>query len=223
MKKLKLLILSAFIPAFLFSQGGVELVPFAGYMFGGSVKYYYYYGSSDYEPKLDLKNGLNYGISVLVPVQSLVDLELNWTRMDKVKATFTTGGYSGYQEDEMHVSSNYFHAGAISKFYNSSSKVQPFGSLSLGATWFDTSTTSESEYESYDDVWKFSIALGLGLKVMFSDRVGIMVRGRLLMPMTFSGGGFYVGTGGSGMTMGSLVSPLQGDFNGGLIIKLGGN
>ena len=65
--------------------------------------------------------------------------------------------------------------------------------------------------------------LGLGVKLMFSDRVGIMLRGRLMMPMTFAGVGFYAGTGGAGLTMNSWVAPLQGDFNGGLIIKLGGN
>ena len=211
-------------PAFLFAQGGAEIVPFAGYMFGGSVKYTYYYGGYSYSPKLDLKDGLNYGISVLVPLQSLVDLELNWTRMDKVEAILTTGGYSGpdFTEDELFVSSNYFQVGGISKFYNSkNSSVQPFGSFSLGATWFDTSPTSNSDYSSYQDVWKFSVTLGLGVKVMFSERVGIMLRGRLMMPMTFSGAGFYVGTGGSGMSMNSWVYPLQGDFNGGLIIKVG--
>jgi len=228
MKKIKLLFITLIFPALMFSQGGVEIVPFAGYMFGGSVKYSYYYYNSYYEPKLNIENGLNYGLSVLVPVQSLVDLELNWTRMDKVKAVFTTGGYSGdpddpFQGDEIYVSTNYFQIGGISKFYKGSSVAQPFGSFSLGATWFDTSPTSESDLTSYDDVWKFSIALGLGVKIMFSERVGIMLRGRLLMPMTFSGAGFYVGTGGSGMTMNSWVQPLQGDFNGGLIIKLGGN
>ena len=50
-----------------------------------------------------------------------------------------------------------------------------------------------------------------------------MLRGRLLMPMNFAGVGFYAGTGGSGLTMNSYVTPLQGDFNGGLIIKVGGN
>lgn len=218
MKKLKLLFLSFVFPAMIFAQGGVEIVPFAGYMFGGSVKYYY----DSYSPKLDLKDGLDYGVSILVPVQSLVDIEVNYTRMDKVKAIFTTGGYSGYDADELYVASNYFQIGGLSKFYNDNASVlQPFGSFSLGATWFETSPTSESQYTDYEDVWKFSIALGLGVKIMFSERVGIMLRGRLLMPMTFSGTSFYVGTGGSGLAMGSWISPLQGDFNGGLIIKLG--
>lgn len=216
MKKLKLLILTAFFPAFMFSQGGAEIVPFAGYMFGGSINYY--------EGKLNLQNGLDYGISVLVPVQSLVELEINYTRMDQVKASFEPyAGYPLYSYDEFNVITNYFQIGAISKFYKGGSVAQPFGSLSLGATWFDPTPNANSTYNSYSDVWRFSVIVGLGVKIMFSERVGIMLRGRLMMPMTFAGTSFYAGTGGSGVSLNSWVAPLQGDFNGGLIIKIGGN
>lgn len=216
MKKFKLLILIALFPALLIAQGA-EIVPFAGYMFGGSVKYI--------EGKLNLNNGLNYGVSILVPVQSLVDVEINYTKMDKVKASFDPyAGYPNFSYDEFYVSSHYFQIGGISKFYNGSGSVaQPFGSFSLGATWFDTSPTSDSKLTNYDDVWKFSATLGLGVKIMVSDRIGIMLRGRLMMPMTFGGTSFYIGSGGSGVSLNSWVAPLQGDFNGGLIIKLGGN
>jgi len=222
MKKLKIVLISILFPAFIFAQGGAEIVPFAGYMFGGSVKYY--------EGKLNVQNGVNYGLSVLVPVQELIDVELNWTQMGKVKATFTpytqfTYPPYNYKYDEINVSTNYFQVGGISKFYrgSSSSIAQPFASFSLGATWFDVSKNQNSEYDNYDDVWRFSIILGLGVKVMFSERVGIILRGRLMMPMSFAGVGFYAGTGGSGLSMNGYVAPLQGDFNGGLIIKVGGN
>jgi len=56
MKRIKLLLVTVLLPMFMFSQGGVELVPFAGYMFGGSVKYY--------EGKLNVQDGVNYGLSV---------------------------------------------------------------------------------------------------------------------------------------------------------------
>lgn len=207
MKKIKLLILTALFPTLLFSQGA-EIVPFAGYMFGGSVKYT--------QGKLNVSDGMNYGVSILVPVQSLVDIELNYTRMDS-KASFRS--YSGYplypDYDISNLSTNYFQIGGISKFYRGDSKVTPFGSFSLGATWFSDS--------NIDDVWKFSATAGLGVKIMFSERVGIMLRGRLMMPMTFGGAGFYFGTGGSGLSLNSYITPLQGDFNGGLIFKLGGN
>ena len=206
MKKLKLLTLIALFPTLLFSQG-VEIVPFAGYMFGGSTKYT--------QGKLDVKDGMNYGVSILVPVQALVDVEINYTRMDS-RATFRKySGYPGYNDQDIdNLATNYFQIGGISKFYSSNSMVSPFGSFSLGATWF-------SSPDLTDDTWRFSATVGLGVKIMFSDRVGIMLRGRLLMPMSFAGVGFYAGSGGSGLTMNSYVTPLQGDFNGGLIIKLG--
>ena len=141
MKKIKLLLLTVFYPAFIFAQGGVELVPFAGYMFGGSVNYY--------EGKLKVQNGLNYGLSVLVPVQSLVDLEINYTRMDKVTAKFEPYyGYPAYNPDEFDVVTNYFQIGGISQFYTNNSMVKPFGSVSLGATWFDPSANENSTYSN---------------------------------------------------------------------------
>ncbi|MCK5765836.1 MAG: hypothetical protein KAH26_07625, partial [Bacteroidales bacterium] len=191
------------------SQGGVEIIPFAGYMFGGSVKYY--------EGKVKIDNGVNYGVSVLVPMHQLLDIEINYTRMDS-KASFTKyAGYPLLENKETTMATNYIQIGGISKFYSQNTKVTPFGSLSLGATWFSPTDGS------FQDVWRFSAALGLGVKVMFSERIGIMLRGRLLMPMYFGGVGIYAGTGGSGVSVNSVVAPLQGDFNGGLIIKIGGN
>ena len=205
MKKIKLLILIAFFPALIIAQG-VEVVPFAGYMFGGSVKYY--------EGKLKVDDGVNYGVSLLIPVQSLVDVEINYTRMNS-RASFRS--YSGYplvsDYDIENLSTNYIQVGGISKFYSSNTKVAPFGSFSVGATWFTAPDISA--------VWKFSVTAGLGVKIMLSDRIGIMLRGRLMMPMSFAGTSFYFGSGGSGLSLNSVVAPFQGDFNGGLIIKLG--
>ncbi len=209
MKKIKLLIIAIIFPTLIFAQGGVEIVPFAGYMFGGSVDYY--------EGKLKIDNGVNYGISLLVPMHDLLDIEVNYTRMES-KASFSPYySYPNLQYDETNVATNYIHVGGISKFYRQDTKITPFGSMSLGATWFSPDDSS------FGDVWRFSVNLGLGVKIMFSERIGIMLRGRLMMPMYFGGVGMYAGTGGAGVGVSSVVAPLQGDFNGGLIIKLGGN
>ena len=216
MKKIKLLFLTFMFPAMIFAQGGIELVPFAGYMFGGSIKFV--------EGKLNIEDGMDYGLSILVPVQTLLDVELNWTRMDS-KATFSPyAGYSGLEYHEANLATNYFQIGVLSKFYSKETMASPFVSLSLGATWFDPSSTgSGSSMGGFQDVWRFSMTLGLGVKIMFSERIGIILRGRLMMPMTFGGTSFYFGTGGSGLAVNTWITPLQGDFNGGLIIKLGGN
>lgn len=209
MKKIKLLIIAIIFPTLIFAQGGVEIVPFAGYMFGGSIDYY--------QGKLKIDNGVNYGASILVPIHDLLDVEVNYTRMES-KASFSPYfGYPNLQYAETNVATNYFHVGGISKFYRQDTKLTPFGSMSLGATWFSPDDSS------FGDVWRFSVNLGLGVKIMFSERVGVMLRGRLMMPMYFGGVYMYGGTGGSGVSVNSVVAPLQGDFNGGLIIKLGGN
>jgi len=207
MKKIKLLLLAVIFPAFLFSQiSGVELVPFVGYQFGGKIKYY--------EGELKIDNAMNYGASILIPIESILDIEINYTRMD-TKAAFTPyAGYPGYEYQQSDMAQNYIQVGAIKKMLPPGSKAQPFGSFSLGASW----ATSDD----FGDVWRFAISAGLGVKVMLSDRVGIMARGRLLMPMTFGSAGFYVGSGGSGLSLNSWIAPFQGDFNGGLIFKLGG-
>jgi hypothetical protein len=204
MRKIKLLFLIVFFPAFVFSQG-VEIVPFAGYMFGGSVKYT--------QGKLDLDNGMNYGASLLVPIETILDVEINYTRMESTGSFSPYAGFPGYDYLETDIATNYIQIGGIKKLLPPGSKAQPFGSFAVGATWFTA--------DSYSDVWRFSVTAGLGVKVMLSDKVGIMLRGRLMMPMTFGGASFYLGTGGSGAALNAWVAPFQGDFNGGLIFKVG--
>jgi len=208
MKRLKLVLFTLLFPVLLSAQG-VELMPFAGYMFGGSVNFV--------QGKLKIYDGMDYGISMLIPVRDVVDLELNWTEMDS-KVTFSPySNYPDFEYDESDLATHYFQIGVLKAFTNNE-KIRPFGSFSLGATLFNV--------KEYADTWRFSVTLGLGAKFMFSKHVGLMVRGRLMMPMYFGGVGGYcgIGTGGAGcgLTVNSYASLFQGDFNGGLIIKFGG-
>ena len=203
MKKIVSLLLVLSLSISGFSQK-IEIVPFTGFMFGGTIKYM--------EGELKINDGQNYGISILKPIKQGIDLELNYTRMESRMDFSPYNGYN-YQSGETYIATNYFHIGALKKLKSDSSKVIPFGSVSLGATWFDSS--------DYGDEVRFSIALGAGLKIMLSDRIGIIARGRLLMPMQFAGVGFSVGTGGSGLSANSYITPLQGDFTAGLVIRLG--
>ncbi|NOX86436.1 MAG: hypothetical protein GXO86_10830 [Chlorobi bacterium] len=207
MKRIKLLLLTLIFPVLLSAQG-IEIVPFAGYMFGGSISFI--------QGKLKVEDGMNYGGSLIIPIREVVDLELNWTGMDS-RAVFTPySNYPDFKYEETGLSTNYFQIGVL-KAFNNNPKIRPFGSFSMGATLFNL--------KEYADTWRFSITAGLGVKFMFSDHVGIMLRGRLMMPMYFAGVGGYIGIGtggaGAGLTLNSYATLFQGDFNGGLIIKLG--
>lgn len=176
MKKIKLLIFTALFPVLLFSQG-IEIAPFVGYMFGGSIKYY--------EGEVKIENGINYGASLIVPVQSIMDIEINYTHMDS-KASFSPYmGYPNLEYKETQLGTNYIQVGAMKKLLPPGSKAQPFTSVSLGASWAGSS--------DFSDVWRFAVSFGLGVKVMVSERVGIIARGRLLMPMTFGSEVFISG------------------------------
>ena len=188
----------------------VEIAPSVGYMFGGRLNYY--------QGELKIKDNMDYGVSVIVPDISWgTDLEINYIRMDS-RANFRANhNYPDYEDAEFDLSVNYIQIGAL-KSFGADGKFKPFGSFSAGTTIF-------SPKNNIDDVWRFSITLGLGAKYWITDRVGIIVRGRLMIPMIFGGvGGYYgIGSGGSGggLTLNSYSSILQGDFNGGLVFSLG--
>lgn len=209
MKSLKsVFVLFLIVPFFGMSQ--VEIAPSAGFMFGGRVNYY--------QGELKIKDNADYGVSLIVPDISWdTDLEINYTRMDSEVRFIANPSYPDFEDDRFNISVNYLQVGALKSFAGDD-KLRPFGSFSLGATIF-------SPKNDISDVWRFSITLGLGTKYWISDRVGIIVRGRLLLPMVFGGVGGYVGIGSGGtsggLTLNSYATIVQGDFNGGLIFKLG--
>lgn len=201
----KLLWVIIFLPMFSFAQ--VEIVPFAGYLLGGGITFY--------EGKLKVSSGLDYGGSLLVPIRDVVDLELNYTRTD-CDYEFTSYYPNLYGDATESGSINYIQIGTLKYLDIQNPDLKPFGSISLGATWFTV--------DGYEATWRFSVIVGGGLKYMFSDRVGIMLRGRLLMPMNFSGVYGYYGFGGSsGLSVSTYSTLFQGDFTGGLVIAFGNN
>jgi len=203
MKKLNLLFTALILSVSSIAQ--VEIVPFVGYMFGGSMNFY--------EGEYKVADGMDYGVSLLVPVQDVLDIEINYTRMDSEGRFTAYAGYPGFTDKRTDMATNYLQIGGLKALSLNNPNITPFGSFSLGVTWFN--------FADYDDRVLFSIAAGLGAKIMFTERVGIMVRGRLMLPMFFGGVGFYAGSGGSGLSLNSYAALIQGDFNAGLVFKLG--
>jgi hypothetical protein len=209
-------VLSACIAVLLISYSGevysqdhkVEITPFGGYLLGGSVKFY--------EGKFKVEDNACYGGMLAVQVTSGNFIELSYTGM-------TTEGdwkpYSDYISEHpaqnVKMAVNHFQIGSVNELHLDNEAVRPYGTLTLGTTWFNI------QEDNGNDKWLFSVAAGLGLKYFFNDRIGIRLQARLLLPVVYNGGGFYIGTGGSGMYVSSTAPIVQGDFTGGLIIALG--
>lgn len=109
MKRIKLSVLAILLPILMVAQGGVEIVPFAGYMFGGKVKFY--------EGELNITNGVDYGLSVIIPVRSILEIELNYTGMSSQAEFRVYPAYlDEYSDDNTAISTNYFQLGVLKAF-----------------------------------------------------------------------------------------------------------
>jgi len=214
-KFLRLVLLSSLIV--LVTQSSIsaqkfEITPFYGYGFNGKVVGYY--------GDLNLRNAGMYGLILDIGIQPGMQLELFYSRSD-TRADFIEFRGPTYQLTD--VSVNYFQLGVLRQVRKMNNIVM-YGVGSLGATLLSPSgeaydETPEKYY--FEDYWMFSVTLGGGAKIYLSEKIAVRLEGRLLMPITWAGGGFMVGTGGSGFYVGGGSAILQASLTAGLSIALG--
>jgi hypothetical protein len=190
----------------------IELTPFAGYMLGGSIKFY--------EGKFKIKDDMSYGGMLAYRLQKGNLIELSYTRMDSQGDWRPYSGYIGeFPEKTVDVAMNYLQIGTVNELMTGNDQLRPYGTFSLGAAWLHGKETTAK------DEWLFAVNAGVGLKYFFAPRIGIRLQARLMLPLVFSGAGFYLGVGTGGPSAGvgtsSFAPIVQGDFTGGLIIALG--
>jgi len=200
---LLLIVLSLFISTESLAQA--EIFGFGGYMTYSSV--------AVSEGTLSFDDGLNYGFGLDVGINRGLLVELNYTQ-NQTSARLRR--FNGIEEPLFDINTHYFQLGAQYEFRKTSKqKAVPYTLLTLGATLFDAKDASLS------DVWRFSVAFGGGGKIYLSEKIGLRLQARLLMPLTFSGGGLWCGTGGCSVGVGSWASIVQFDFTGGIFVRLG--
>jgi hypothetical protein len=191
------------------SSGGsgkaIELTPFIGYQLNGRIDFF--------EGDFNMDNAMSYGGRLSVEVSPGVFGEFSYSRSD-TKGTYRAFNSGSSWDYDMAI--QYFQFGGLKTIGNG--PVRPFGLFTGGATWF------KMKDDYVDDEVVFSVALGAGLKVHLSDRIGLRFQGRLLMPMYVHGGGFFFGIGpggpSGGVSFGSTLLTPQGDFTAGLVFRL---
>lgn len=207
-----LAILFYLLPNYSKAQAQIEISPFAGYMFGGSLKMY--------EGKFKAENAANYGVAIDIKVAPDMQVELMWTQMNTQAQFNPYFGYDYLATNKFDVNVGYIQIGSVREL--DYGKVNPFGVFTLGTTYFIPKNVSKLDGSStnVDDEWKFSVTVGAGAKIWITDVVGIRLQGNLMLPMFWGGVGFSVGTGGSGFSLNAGTSMVQGSFTGGLIFAL---
>ncbi|MCF6268195.1 MAG: hypothetical protein L3J41_00625 [Melioribacteraceae bacterium] len=203
---LLLFLFSATLPSTLFSQR-FEVTPYYGFMFAGKINFV--------DGEMNVKDNWNYGIIFNFELDRRhgLNLELFYDRLD-TRATYKK--YGGFQDEKdlFDMFIEYYQLGAL---YNHtlSKKASAFGVFTGGVVRFSPISTK------YGDDYRFAVTMGGGIKYFFTKNIGLRLHGRIKLPIYFSGGGMYLGSGGSGFYLGAGTALLQMDINAGLTFRLG--
>jgi hypothetical protein len=183
----------------------VELFGFGGYMTYSSVPVR--------EGDLSFEDGNNYGFGLAVGIDRGILVELNYTH-NQTSARLRR--FNGGDEPLFDMNTHYFQLGAQYEFRRTSKqKAFPYTLVTAGATLFDAKDAS------LGDEWRFSVAFGGGGKFFLGKNIGLKLQARMLLPLTFSGGGIWCGTGGCSVGVGSWATLVQFDFTAAFFIRLG--
>ena len=190
----------------------LEITPFYGYQFAGKVSGYY--------GDLNIRDASMYGLMLDVNVKPGMQVEFYYSRSD-TRADFVEYRGPTYKLTDMSI--NYFQLGFL-RTVKKIDNIEMYGIGSLGATLFSPSgdpydETPEKYY--FEDWWFFALTVGGGSKIWLSEKIGIRLEGRLMMPITWAGGGFMVGSGGGGFYLGGGSAILQASLTAGIMIRLG--
>ena len=186
-----------------FAQSGVLVTGFGGYQWGGTLK--------GWDGEARLNDAGNWGIAIDIPVRPDTYLELIYSRQ-VTELTYREYGSGEPEQEAFNIAVEYYQVGGLYTVHKDGPR--PFGTMTVGATRF---APQESIYGSE---WKFSVALGLGMLIPASERIGFRLHARLLLPFMYSGGGLWCGGGGCSMGVSGGSAVAQGDVAFGIVIRL---
>lgn len=191
MKKLPItgaltLLLSLFIAEGMYAQGDIEITPIFGYTFNGRVE--------SYTSTFKISDDISYGAIVSYNLDDYSAVELSFRHSDN---SVTEYFYPTGQTYNIDIGIDHYQLGfqRILK----KGQVEPFAGMALG-------TSRYYNKDNRNDVWAFSGSLGGGVKLFFSDHIGLRFHSNLIMPMVFGGAGFFCGVGTTGGGCGAGAS-----------------
>jgi hypothetical protein len=175
----------------------VQIAPFAGYHFGGSI------WSETLERQYSFKSGLDYGGTLDIALSETWRLEFLYLRQE---TSLESSGIAGPSFD---ITLERYMIGIQEEKGEGSVKV--FGVLLAGATRL-VPGFEDAGSETY-----FSAGLSLGVKTFFTRNAGLRFEARGFYTRVSGGGGVFC-TAGQCLFSFSGSGVWQGDVSGGLII-----
>jgi opacity protein-like surface antigen len=148
----------------------VEFTPFASFGFQGNFDDGFYDDEDLEDLEVDDANG--YGLIVGFPVNRAFTVELSYSQQDT--EIVLDDEIFGFPLTLVELDIEYLHVGATFNF--GGGHVQPFLGISGGLTRFTPNTI----FDDFDDETRFSAGISGGLKIYFTDNIGIRLQGRVL-------------------------------------------
>lgn len=189
------------------SAVAAALTPLVGWQWGGTREY----AAGD----VHISAAPSFGGAISAPAGPGYQLELMYTYQEAEVIGRPTLGEDFKLFD---MGTHYIQIDGIRELGTSGSRATPFVLGGLGTTVF---APGESTLGRFDTQWLFSIAVGIGAMVRTSEKVALRLQSRLLVPMNFSGGSLWFGSGGGGFAVTGGTAMPQGDVSLGLTFTLG--
>jgi hypothetical protein len=192
------------------SRGQIELGGFVGWTVSTDA--------STYNGSVVIDGAVDYGGTIDYSIRPGYGVELLYAYVP-THARFASYNIAIPSSDSASVGMHWIQIGGIVS--RPRGRVEPFLAVSAGmviihpsAVRFQDGTTSTAE-----DQVRFAFTAGIGLKVWLTEAVGLRFEARALVPVYFTGGGFWVGTGGASAGLTGGIPFAQFDFTGGLSVR----
>jgi hypothetical protein len=179
----------------------VELSPFIGYETGSTI-----YTSLGY---LYVGDGMDYGGNLDINMGKNRFAEISYSHM-MTKLNIDEGYNERYLYD---LGVNYYSVGIL-QMIRPKEKISPYGLLTLGVVNYNPQNADISGEN------KMHVSLAGGIRIKASDRIGLRLQARLLMPILYAGTNFNTGTGGTSTNISATSVAFQGDFTAALVFVI---
>jgi hypothetical protein len=200
-KRISILPLLLFLSLGVLAQPVITLMTFESYTFQDKF-------NSDYGNGL-IEGGFQWGAGIEIGLKNYTAVEVIYQNLK------SNAFYQGFAERyEGTLGINYTMIG-WTKYVPFHDKISGFGTFNAGAGWFAPSSSLGSE-----TVTKFSLGARLGIRIAATEKVSLRIHTQVFSPVQWAGGGFYLGTGGTGATVSTGSSVYQFNVGGSLNYRL---
>src|SRR5262249_41348353 len=174
------------------ARGKIELSGFAGYQLATDA------GTCC--GTLVIDSSAVYGAALGYELRQGYGIELSWFYVPTNIAFRSNGLSFASSAGKAGLSEHYIQLGGVVSPVRAG-RVEPYASITAGIVILSPSTLQLQDGSSLtpESSVRFAFTAALGLKVWITPMIGLRFDVRALVPVYFSGGGFYVGTGGAGV------------------------